>query len=153
MGVWWLYDLGTYFAANRIFYGRGEKAREGVLNYYTGNYSMLEEGMIERAERYRRSLSNNIKSDVDSYYYIRKNDLGLVDKDIKNPGIWLAKVILFPDGQAVRQWKKEDLVNRRWLKRPTGKGKNKKYWIGDNCAKTCDEEQTQLNKVTDRSHT
>ena len=39
----------------------GVKAREGVLNYYTGNYSMLEEGMIERAERYRRSLSNNIK--------------------------------------------------------------------------------------------
>ena len=63
-----------------------------------------------------------------------EQDLGLVDKDIKNPGIWLAKVIPFPDGQAVRQWKKGDLVNRRWLKHPTGKGKNKKYWIGDNCA-------------------
>ena len=58
----------------------------------------------------------------------------MVDSDIKNPGIWLAKVIPFPDGQAIRQWKKGDLVNRRWLKNPRGEGKNKKYWIGDNCA-------------------
>ena len=54
MGVWWLYDLGTYFAANRIFYGRGEKAREGVLNYYTGNYSMLEEGTGSCSEEQKK---------------------------------------------------------------------------------------------------
>ena len=151
----WVYGGCTILALisrQTVYSTDGVKSTEGVLNYYTGNYSMLEEGMIERAERYRRSLSNNIKSDVDSYYYIRKNDLGL-EQGYKESRYMAGKSNTISRWSSSTPVEERDLVNRRWLKRPTGKGKNKKYWIGDNCAKTCDEEQTQLNKVTDRSHT
>jgi len=77
-------------------------------------------------------LNDNICCDRDVYYYIRADDDGAPDADLKNPGIWLAKLIPFDSKIGVRLVKRGDKVNRvfderrrKWTSDPlTGKLKS-----------------------------